>query len=86
MIIIELLVSLVRSFWSMQMENVEKLKKEIEQALTYFIFWDSQRHLPTAAETADYFAGRLQKLNRELDDAKREQHSIDRKSDRTTEA
>ena len=70
----------------MDLKSVEELKKEIEQALTYFIFWDSQRHLPTAAQTADYFAGRLQKLNKELDDAKREQHCIDRKSDRPTEA
>ena len=70
----------------METNLLEKLKNEIKLASTYHSFWATQRHLPTAAETADYFAGRLQKLRKELEDAEREQHSIDRESDRTTEA
>ena len=61
------------------MKSINELEKEIEQALIYFTFWDQQRHLPTAAQTADYFASRLQKLRRELDDAKRKHYRVNRK-------
>lgn len=42
--------------------NIEQLEKEIQKAQTYFNFWSSNRHLPRAAETADYFASRLKEL------------------------
>ena len=42
--------------------NIEQLEKEIQKAQTYFNFWSSNRPLPRAAETADYFASRLKEL------------------------
>lgn len=42
--------------------SIEDLKQEIITAQTYYRFWNSNRHLPTSAETADYFAARLKLL------------------------
>jgi hypothetical protein len=47
---------------------IEIIKREIRSAQTYYKFWNSNRHLPTAAETADYFASRLVKLKEQLNE------------------
>ena len=58
--------------------SIEKLKAELQQAQTYFNFWTENRHLPTAAETADYFAGRLAKLRKEIKDVEdKHKHNSD---------
>jgi hypothetical protein len=60
------------------LKNIEKLKQELEQAQIYFNFWTDNRHLPTAAETADYFAGRLAKLRKEIKDVEdKHKHNSD---------
>jgi len=51
------------------LKNIEKLKLELEQAQTYYNFWTDNRHLPTAAQSADYFASRLAKLRKEIENA-----------------
>lgn len=55
--------------------NIEQLEKEIQTAQTYYNFWNLNRHLPTAAQSADYFASRL----KELRDKHDKQSNIDRK-------
>ena len=57
----------------MSSDNIKKLQAEIEQALKYYNFWDQQRHLPTAAQTANYFAERLQLLRAKLNECERQQ-------------
>ena len=57
--------------------SIEKLKLELEQAQTYFNFWTENRHLPTAAQSADYFAGRLAKLKKEISDGEKHKHNHD---------
>jgi hypothetical protein len=47
---------------------IEEIKREIKSAQTYYNFWNSSRHLPTAAQTADYFASRLKKLKEQLNE------------------
>jgi len=60
------------------LKNIKKLKQELEQARIYFNFWTENRHLPTAAETADYFAGRLSKLRKEIKDVEdKHKHNSD---------
>jgi uncharacterized coiled-coil DUF342 family protein len=60
------------------LKNIKKLKQELEQARIYFNFWTENRHLPTAAETADYFAGRLAKLRKEIKDVEdKHKHNSD---------
>jgi serine phosphatase RsbU (regulator of sigma subunit) len=57
----------------------KQLQLEIKQASKYYDFWDqNRRKLPNAAQTADYFAGRLAKLRGELND-KRQQSNTDGK-------
>lgn len=61
----------------MPSKSIKQLQQEIKQASKYYAFWDqNRRKLPDAAQTADYFAGRLAKLRKELDD-KRQQSNTD---------
>ena len=61
----------------MPSKSIKQLQQEIKQASKYYAFWDlNRRKLPNAAQTADYFAGRLAKLRGELND-KRQQGDID---------
>ena len=43
-----------------------QLKRKLKQARTYYQFWNENRHLPTAAITADYFSGRIAELESKL--------------------
>ena len=61
----------------MSLKTIEELEQEIKSALIYYEFWDQARHLPSSAETANYFATRLQKLREELNERKREQNIPD---------
>tara|TARA_R100001460_G_scaffold12680_1_gene28957 strand:+ start:510 stop:779 length:270 start_codon:yes stop_codon:yes gene_type:complete len=63
--------------WRLVLKNIEKLKLELQQAQTYFNFWTDNRHLPTAAQSADYFAGRLAKLKKEISDGEKCKHNND---------
>ena len=54
----------------MSSKTIETLQQEIKSTLTYYEFWDQARHLPNSAQTANYFATRLQKLRKQLDDLK----------------
>ena len=64
----------------MSSKSIKQLQQEIKQASKYYDFWDqNRRKLPNAAQTADYFAGRLSKLRKELND-KSEQSDADREA------
>ena len=69
-------------YWSIVLKSTEDLKKEIKQALIYYEFWNSQRHLPTAAQSADYFSTRLKRLREELN-GKHQLNNASGQSDRT---
>lgn len=56
---------------------IEEIKREIKSAQTYYNFWNSSRHLPTAAQTADYFASRLKKLKEQLNEHEQKSKSSD---------
>ena len=63
--------------WRSELMSIEKLKQELAQAQIYFNFWTENRHLPTAAQSADYFAGRLAKLRKAITDGEKHQHNYD---------
>ena len=44
----------------------EKLEMSLEQCQIYYKFWDSQRHLPRAAESANHFANQILDIKRRL--------------------
>ena len=45
-----------------------QIENALREAKTYYAFWNQNRHLPTAAVTADYFAQRIYDLERQLND------------------
>lgn len=57
--------------------SIKELEHEIQTAQTYFNFWNSNRHLPTAAQTADYFANRLNELRIKLNEHEQKSKSSD---------
>jgi hypothetical protein len=50
-------------------------ERALQQAQTYYQFWNQNRHLPTAAVTADYFAQRILDLERELNGIDQQNHA-----------
>lgn len=50
--------------------NIEELEQQIKSAQMYYNFWNLNRHLPTAAQSADFFADRLKKLKDKLNECK----------------
>tara|TARA_Y100000114_G_C11515790_1_gene211142 strand:- start:54 stop:308 length:255 start_codon:yes stop_codon:yes gene_type:complete len=52
-----------------------EIERALKQAQMYYQFWNQNRHLPTAAVTADYFAQRILDLERELNGIYQQDHA-----------